>query len=123
MVCFMLPQNSTKCVSSGTRLAHARHVHQEVCSILLASYETLQARLQEYMKLLPSWQQLKLETTDCFQRFSNLSDLAKVSTSEMRLSPPSSVNLAFENENHFINGENTKYFPKVMIHKKEIFFI
>ncbi|XP_033606577.1 protein FAM135A isoform X2 [Cryptotermes secundus] len=69
--------NSTKCVSSGTRLAHARHVHQEVCSILLASYETLQARLQEYMKLLPSWQQLKLETTDCFQRFSNLSDLAK----------------------------------------------
>lgn len=70
--------NSTKCVSSGTRLAHARHVHQEVCSILLASYETLQARLQEYMKLLPSWQQLKLETTDCFQRFSNLSDLAKL---------------------------------------------
>ncbi|XP_068082498.1 protein FAM135A [Anabrus simplex] len=69
--------NSTKCVSSGTRLAHARHVHQEVCSILLASYETLQARLQEYMKLLPSWQQIKLETTDCFQRFSNLSDLAK----------------------------------------------
>ncbi|XP_047110452.1 uncharacterized protein LOC124787677 [Schistocerca piceifrons] len=69
--------NSTKCVSSGSRLAHARHVHQEVCSILLASYETLQARLHEYMKLLPSWQQLTLETADCFERFNNLSDLAK----------------------------------------------
>lgn len=91
-MCLMLLQNSTKCVSSGTRLAHARHVHQEVCSILLASYETLQARLQEYMKLLPSWQQLKLETTDCFQRFSNLSDLAKVSTSEVQLPPPPFAN-------------------------------
>ncbi|XP_063221158.1 protein FAM135A isoform X3 [Bacillus rossius redtenbacheri] len=70
--------NSTKCVSSGARLAHARHVHQEVCSILLASFETLQARLQEYTKLLPSWQQLRPETADCFQRFSNLSDLAKL---------------------------------------------
>jgi hypothetical protein len=65
-------------VGTGSRLAHARHVHQAVCSILLASYETLQARLREYTKLLPSWQQLKLETADCFQRFSNLSDLAKV---------------------------------------------
>jgi len=119
----VLLQNSTKCVSSGTRLAHARHVHQEVCSILLASYETLQARLQEYMKLLPSWQQLKLETTDCFQRFSNLSDLAKVSTSDMQLPPLPSENWAFESENPFINGKNTIYLAKVMIHKKEIFLI
>lgn len=71
-------QNSTKCVSSGSRLAHARHVHQEVCSILLATYETLQAHLQEYMKLLPAWQQLKLETSDCLKRLNNLSDFAKV---------------------------------------------
>jgi hypothetical protein len=117
----MLPQNSTKCVSSGTRLAHARHVHQEVCSILLASYETLQARLQEYMKLLPSWQQLKLETTDCFQRFSNLSDLAKVSTGELQLRSPPPTNLVFENENHLVTGENTKYFTRMLVHKREIF--
>jgi hypothetical protein len=75
------------------------------------------------MKLLPSWQQLKLETADCFQRFSNLSDLAKVSTVEMRLPPPPPTNLAFENENHRIIGENTKYFTRMMVHKKEIFLI
>ncbi|KAL0271507.1 UNVERIFIED_CONTAM: hypothetical protein PYX00_008581 [Menopon gallinae] len=69
--------NSTKCVSSASRLAHARHVHQEVCSILLATYETLQSHLQEYMKLLPAWQQLKMETNDCLKRLNNLSEFAK----------------------------------------------
>lgn len=68
--------------SGGSRLAHARHVHREVCSLLLAAYETLQQTLQEYTQLLPQWQQLKMDTNttpDCFQRLANLSDLAKVS--------------------------------------------
>uniref|UniRef100_A0A1B6C3J1 DUF676 domain-containing protein n=1 Tax=Clastoptera arizonana TaxID=38151 RepID=A0A1B6C3J1_9HEMI len=71
----------TKCVGSGgSRLAHARHVHREVCSLLLAAYETLQSTLVEYTQLLPQWQQLKMEssTPDCFQRLTNLSDLAKL---------------------------------------------
>lgn len=77
-ICITILQNNTKCVSSASRLAHARHVHQEVCSILLATYETLQSHLHEYMKLLPAWQQLKLETNDCLKRLNNLSDFAKV---------------------------------------------
>ncbi|KAK6632544.1 hypothetical protein RUM43_013312 [Polyplax serrata] len=75
---FFGTMNSTKCASTGTRLAHARHIHQEVCSILLATYDTLQSHLQDYMKLLPTWQQLKLETNDCMKRLINLNDTAKV---------------------------------------------
>ena len=81
-----VPQHSssgggTKCASggSGSRLAHARHVHQEVCSLLLAAYESLQTRLVKYMKLLPHWQRAPLQTKDCLQRFNTLSDFAKVS--------------------------------------------
>ncbi|XP_046660513.1 protein FAM135A-like isoform X2 [Homalodisca vitripennis] len=71
----------TKCVGSGgSRLAHARHVHREVCSLLLAAYETLQQTLQQYTQLLPQWQQLKMENNapDCFKRLTNMSDLAKL---------------------------------------------
>lgn len=71
-------QNGAKCVSSGARLSHARRIHQEVCSILLTTYDTLQTQLQEYMKLLPTWQQFKLETSDCVKRLNNLSENAKV---------------------------------------------
>ncbi|CAB3384814.1 Hypothetical predicted protein [Cloeon dipterum] len=70
--------NTNKCVGSGSsRIAHARHVHREVCSILLASFEALQSRLHEFMRLLPAWQQLRLEKSDCVSRYSTLSDLAK----------------------------------------------
>ncbi|XP_026294467.1 uncharacterized protein LOC113218365 isoform X3 [Frankliniella occidentalis] len=69
---------ATKCASGGSsRLAHARHVHQEVCSLLLAAYEALQTRLVKYMKLLPKWQQSPVQTKDCLQRFNTLSDFAK----------------------------------------------
>ncbi|KAJ1522802.1 hypothetical protein ONE63_001958 [Megalurothrips usitatus] len=71
---------ATKCASGGSsssRLAHARHVHQEVCSLLLAAYEALQTRLVKYMKLLPKWQQSAVQTKDCLQRFNTLSDFAK----------------------------------------------
>ncbi|KAK3912948.1 Protein FAM135B [Frankliniella fusca] len=69
---------ATKCASGGSsRLAHARHVHQEVCSLLLAAYEALQTRLVKYMKLLPKWQQCPVQTKDCLQRFNTLSDFAK----------------------------------------------
>lgn len=72
---------ATKCASGGgsSRLAHARHVHQEVCSLLLAAYEALQTRLVKYMALLPKWQQAAVQTKDCLQRFNTLSDFAKVS--------------------------------------------
>ncbi|RZF40574.1 hypothetical protein LSTR_LSTR013288 [Laodelphax striatellus] len=86
-------QSSTKCVSSsggsGSRLAHARHVHREVCSLLLSAYETLQSTLHEYTRLLPptattaAWQQqlggdgTATAKPDCFQRLSDLGDLAK----------------------------------------------
>ncbi|XP_039284667.1 uncharacterized protein LOC111047444 isoform X3 [Nilaparvata lugens] len=89
--------SSTKCVSSsggsGQRLAHARHVHREVCSLLLSAYETLQATLHEYTRLLPPASASAAASTapwnhplgggangtkpDCFQRLTDLSDLAK----------------------------------------------
>uniref|UniRef100_T1J2Y8 DUF676 domain-containing protein n=1 Tax=Strigamia maritima TaxID=126957 RepID=T1J2Y8_STRMM len=59
---------------SNVRLSHARQVHREICSVLLAAYENLQAHLQECMKLLPPWQQLKIESTDCYSRLHNLSE-------------------------------------------------
>ncbi|XP_075225042.1 protein FAM135A isoform X2 [Lycorma delicatula] len=72
---------STKCVGSGgSRLTHARHVHREVCSLLLAAHEMLQTTLLEYTQLLPAWQQIKVDptpTSDCYQRLTNLSDTAK----------------------------------------------
>ncbi|XP_059470771.1 protein FAM135B isoform X2 [Neocloeon triangulifer] len=70
--------NTNKCVGSGSsRIAHARHVHREVCSILLASFEALQSRLHEFMRLLPAWQQLRLEKSDCVSRYATLSELSK----------------------------------------------
>jgi hypothetical protein len=75
-------QNSNKCVggggSSSSRIAHARHVHREVCSLLLASFEALQSRLHEFMRLLPAWQQLRIDKADSLARYSTLADLAKV---------------------------------------------
>lgn len=75
-------QNSNKCVggggSSSSRIAHARHVHREVCSLLLASFEALQSRLHEFMRLLPAWQQLRIDKADSLARYSTLAELAKV---------------------------------------------
>lgn len=64
-------------------MTHARHVHREVCSLLLAAHEMLQSTLVEYTLLLPAWQQIKVDptpTTDCYQRLTNLIDIAKVTS-------------------------------------------
>lgn len=73
---------SSKSTISGMRLSQARQIHREICSLLLSAYENLQAKLQEFMKLLPPWQQLRIESTDCYARLHNLSDLAKNVESE-----------------------------------------
>ncbi|XP_054285656.1 protein FAM135A isoform X2 [Macrosteles quadrilineatus] len=73
--------SGTKCVGSGgSRLTHARHVHREVCGLLLAAYEALTQNTQTFSQLLPQWQQpppTTPSTLDCLQRLANLSDLAK----------------------------------------------
>ncbi|XP_073968672.1 protein FAM135A isoform X1 [Rhodnius prolixus] len=50
--------STSKCVgggsgsgSGGSRLAHARHVHREVCTMLVASYDSLYSTLQQYIRL------------------------------------------------------------------------
>ncbi|CAB0010027.1 unnamed protein product, partial [Nesidiocoris tenuis] len=51
--------STSKCVGggsssggSGSRLAHARHVHREVCTMLVASYDSLHSTLQQYIRLV-----------------------------------------------------------------------
>ncbi|XP_014289296.1 protein FAM135A isoform X2 [Halyomorpha halys] len=44
--------SSGKCVGGGGKLAHARHVHREVCNILVASYDSLYSTLHQYLRLV-----------------------------------------------------------------------
>ena len=62
----------------SSRLSHARSVHRSVCSLLLASYESLQSQLAVVNRLLPSWQRLPPADTDCRRRLETLSETAKV---------------------------------------------
>lgn len=62
---------------SAGRLNRARLIHWELCSLLLSAYTSLQKRLSEYLKLLPPWQQIKIESLDCSNHLENLSEFAK----------------------------------------------
>lgn len=68
-----------KCVSSsGMQLSHIQHVHSEVCSLLLNSYEALRTTIAQYLKLLPPWQRQELKTSGDFQYLHNLDYPGKV---------------------------------------------
>ncbi|XP_067126175.1 protein FAM135A [Centruroides vittatus] len=70
------PQVGRIMPSTG-RLNRARLIHWELCSLLLSAYTSLQKRLSEYLKLLPPWQQIKIESLDCSDHLENLSEFAK----------------------------------------------
>lgn len=59
------------------RLQRACLIHWELCSLLLAAYHSLQRRLSECLKLLPPWQQLRLDSLDLSACLDGLSDIAK----------------------------------------------
>ncbi|XP_043242466.1 protein FAM135A-like [Amphibalanus amphitrite] len=63
--------------SPSSRLSHARSVHRSVCSLLLASYESLQSQLAVVNRLMPAWQRLPTAATDCRHRLDKLSETAK----------------------------------------------
>uniref|UniRef100_A0A146MGZ2 Protein FAM135A n=6 Tax=Lygus hesperus TaxID=30085 RepID=A0A146MGZ2_LYGHE len=62
--------STSKCVGgggsgggSGSRLAHARHVHREVCTMLVASYDSLHSTLQQYIRLVHPESHIDKENT------------------------------------------------------------
>ena len=58
-----------KCVSSNgnMQLNHIRYIHNEVCTLLLNSHESLRTTIAQYSKLLPPWQRQKFHTLDYVQ--------------------------------------------------------
>ena len=71
-------------------MSSARKIHREVCSLLLASLESLQEAHQQFLDLLhphPAGTgsnpverlKAKIQVTDCNKRLQNLSDMVKVS--------------------------------------------
>ncbi len=64
--------------ANSARLAAARRVHHEVCSLLLGAYESLQYAALEFSNLLPEGERPRLDMADCARRLESLSDMAKV---------------------------------------------
>ena len=71
-------------------MSSARKIHREVCSLLLASLESLQEAHQQFLDLLhphPAGTgsnpverlKAKIQVTDCNKRLQHLSDMVKVS--------------------------------------------
>ena len=71
-------------------MSSARKIHREVCSLLLASLESLQQAHQQFLDLLhphPAGTgsnpverlKAKIQVTDCNKRLQHLSDMVKVS--------------------------------------------
>ncbi|XP_077496617.1 protein FAM135A isoform X1 [Amblyomma americanum] len=59
------------------RLQRACLVHWELCSLLLTAYGSLQRRLVEFMRLLPPWEQLQLDSLHLSSCLEGLSSMAK----------------------------------------------
>ena len=83
MDAFFFGNTSTKCKD---RMSSARKIHREVCSLLLASLESLQQAHQQFLDLLHPHPvgkgsnpverlKAKVQVTDCNKRLQQLSDI------------------------------------------------
>lgn len=105
--CFYQSGTSMKCVSSsGMQLGHVQHVHSEVCSLLLNSYEALRTTIAQYLKLLPPWQRQELKTSGDFQYLHNLDYPGKVNWKSLSFGGLEAALCTVIDSSIFFAGEN-----------------